>query len=257
MQPLKSARYDGLVSLIASLNDDPTRGWQAYPCIDLPYPKHGGYYALIQVPEGRRKEAHLVAYELAYGEIRHGHTVRHYCHMSWCIRPIHFYTEPSANWYYLTETVGGLSEPPDAPWRDYPCLEWPAGEVERQTVWVADGDWHVGSSVLTYRAAYHITKGPIPAGYMVCHHCDNPRCFRPCHLFAGTQQDNLRDCREKGRNTRGSACHVAKLTEDDVRKIRSLVREGRRYMVIAESFHVTKNTIWQIANRRSWKHVHP
>lgn len=33
----------------------------------------------------------------------------------------------------------------------------------------------------------------------VLHHCDNPSCFNPDHLFIGTQSDNLQDCYRKGR----------------------------------------------------------
>ncbi len=40
---------------------------------------------------------------------------------------------------------------------------------------------------------------PVPDGMFVCHHCDNPRCVRPDHLFIGTNQDNLRDASVKGR----------------------------------------------------------
>lgn len=57
-----------------------------------------------------------------------------------------------------------------------------------------------GRNVTLHRAAYECFVGPIPTGMCVLHRCDNPRCWRPAHLFIGTASDNMRDMVQKGRN---------------------------------------------------------
>lgn len=52
---------------------------------------------------------------------------------------------------------------------------------------------------LAHRVAWSEANGPIPAGMVICHHCDNPPCVRPDHLFLGTHADNMADMIAKGR----------------------------------------------------------
>lgn len=82
-----------------------------------------------------------------------------------------------------------------------------------------------------HRFSWELHNGPIPDGLFVCHHCDNPACVRPSHLFLGTHSDNMRDMRAKGRAGHsvlglGPDNMNTKLTPDQVRTIRRELREG-------------------------------
>jgi len=50
-----------------------------------------------------------------------------------------------------------------------------------------------------HRAAYTLAKGPIPAGYVVAHSCDNPPCCNPDHLTACTEKENMQQAGAKKR----------------------------------------------------------
>lgn len=58
---------------------------------------------------------------------------------------------------------------------------------------------YTGTTTRANRLAWLCFFGEIPSGLLVCHHCDNPRCCNPFHLFLGTVSDNAKDSVAKGR----------------------------------------------------------
>lgn len=63
--------------------------------------------------------------------------------------------------------------------------------------------WTGVAKMAAHRFSWELSNGPIPTGMWVLHHCDNPRCVRPDHLFLGTRLDNIRDMQAKGRLRNG------------------------------------------------------
>ena len=58
-----------------------------------------------------------------------------------------------------------------------------------------------------HRLAYKLAYGEIPTNKVICHHCDNPSCINPEHLWAGTQSENIVDAYKKGRKRAKKKTH--------------------------------------------------
>jgi hypothetical protein len=107
-----------------------------------------------------------------------------------------------------------------------------------------------------HRFMWMITHGPIPDPEMkICHTCDHGWCVNPAHLFLGTQADNMRDCRKKGRHMHGERHYKAKLTADAVRFIRAAVKTGQRRAELGALFGITRTHVNQLITGHTWQHV--
>lgn len=161
------------------------------------------------------------------------------------------------------------------------CWEWTA-EIDKGGYGVFSMN---SKNRKAHRVSWELTYGKIPAGLLVCHHCDNPKCVNPTHLFLGTTLENMLDRNIKGRQAsgdrsgarikrhrmargdqhgfilhpesvpRGSRNGLAKLTEKQVKEIKKSLRNSVPQVNIAKQYGVRPPAIWKIANRLTWNHV--
>lgn len=150
------------------------------------------------------------------------------------------------------------------------CWEWPMSRTAAgygQLTYRSNGRTHLAYA---HRASYMAANGGLGDGLHVCHHCDNPCCFNPAHLFSGTARDNSRDMMAKGRGSihriaprgerhwskitpkRGSSNGNSKLTEGNVAEIRASSEKSIR---LAERFGVSNALICNIRKGVVWRHV--
>lgn len=113
-------------------------------------------------------------------------------------------------------------------------------------------DLKSGKRMLAHRAAYLLLKGEEPGALVVMHKCDVPACINPQHLLLGTRTENNADRNTKNRQARGERHFSAKLTEDQVRAIRTDPIGCRR---AARAYGVAVHTILSIRKRKTWKHI--
>jgi LysM repeat protein len=117
-------------------------------------------------------------------------------------------------------------------------------------------DENTGKVISAHRRVYERANGPILAGMVVCHRCDNPSCVKLEHLFLGTQKDNLQDAHRKGRligRNLGERNGRTHLTEHDVSEIRKRRESGETCASIAQDYGVTYQAIWSISKGKNWK----
>lgn len=138
------------------------------------------------------------------------------------------------------------------------CWEWVGGRVPGPHPY---GKFYIRTDkpTLAHRFSWQLRFGPIPRDTFVCHHCDNPPCVNPEHLFLGTDRDNIHDMIAKGRarHPRGEAHPLylrgdlqrgarnpnAKLTDADVAEIRRLRADGWTQQRIADKFGVHQSWV--------------
>jgi hypothetical protein len=153
---------------------------------------------------------------------------------------------------------------PHGPMCPYCCWEWQAMRNHGGYGMFArflEGKWR------PYRAHRFmwewLNRQTLPPRRLVLHHCDNPPCCNPWHLYPGTHAINGRDASKRGllahrRRARvryGQELTQAKLTEKDIPRIWDMHHAYIPAPVIAQAFHVSTGTIHAVLDGRTWQAV--
>ena len=137
------------------------------------------------------------------------------------------------------------------------CAFW-ARVVKTERCWQWTGAKHVagygefrfaGETLRAHRFSYELHHGPVRDGMHVAHHCDNPPCTNPEHVFLATHDENMLDMAKKLRTGQ------AKLDPEEVRHVRARLAAGETQTGIARDLDMSQSAIWLIKEGWNWSHV--
>lgn len=93
-----------------------------------------------------------------------------------------------------------------------------------------------------HRLAYEDAYGPIPEGLGVLHKCNNPACFNPEHLYAGTHQQNMHDTARSGVRWKISFLEVAQIAYRH-----HILKEA--LSALAKEYKISPSQVWHHTRR--------
>jgi hypothetical protein len=110
-----------------------------------------------------------------------------------------------------------------------------------------------GKTVKAHRYSFFLEYGrwPTPCG---CHKCDNGLCVRPSHIFEGTNAENSKDMRAKGRTPKGSQHGNAKINTSQAKQIRIRHAAGESMRKLAKEYGINPVTAWAVVHHITWTH---
>lgn len=109
--------------------------------------------------------------------------------------------------------------------------------------------------VLVHRLVLMVFVGPCPDGMEGCHNDGNPANNSLGNLRWGTPKENQEDRIRHGTSGHGERNPSARMTESQIRDIRSRHAAGETCRELADAHGISYYTAWDIVKRRSWVHI--
>jgi DNA-binding XRE family transcriptional regulator len=113
-------------------------------------------------------------------------------------------------------------------------------------------------NIKAHRLSWLFHRGDIPDNMCVLHHCDNPLCVNPGHLFIGSVAENNQDKKSKGRQTNfpGETNPMARLNPELIAKIKAeYIPRIITQHFLSEKYGVSRQTITAIFTGQNWRHL--
>lgn len=147
---------------------------------------------------------------------------------------------------------------------------WPRIKVSQTGCWEWTGALRSGYGVVgigsrsdgtrraarAHRVVWEELRAEIPEGLFLCHHCDNPKCCNPDHMFLGTAAENTADMDRKGRRVNTPNSGVlngrARLDPEMVELIRSAYQSGVSQSALSRALGFSRSSIGEVVRGERW-----
>lgn len=113
---------------------------------------------------------------------------------------------------------------------------------------------HVGTTIRAHSAVAYAFLGLRPEGAYVCHRDGDRANNCLSNLYYGTPTENVADARRHGTLAIGEKAGAAKLTSQDVKRIREMAKTHAQ-REISDKFGISQAQVSRVINGSHWRHI--